>query len=171
MPEEPRALILDDDPDSVELMTYALRQVLPDVAVQTRATPEPLDGFDLYVLDNDFDGEYRAGQLATEIRARQPNSLIVAFSACLDAPSLKHLINAGCNGAFEKGSREELDRMLRFVVERLLESDQESSSIGRQSFLATVRAIAALIRLWNRRLEMSRTAWIAPGEDGIAGTA
>lgn len=133
-------------------------------AEQNADEPEALSGFDLYVLDNDFDGVNRAAELATKIRARQPNSLIVAFSACLDAASLKHLINAGCNGAFEKGSREELVRMLQFVVEHLHDSDAHST--GRRSPLEMVRAITALIRQWNRRLEMSRTAWEAADEGG-----
>ena len=77
--------------------------------------------FDFYFLDNDFEGELRAGQLAREIRTRAPEALVVAFSGTLDIETLKGLINAGCDGAAEKGVPSSLRPILALVEKRLSE--------------------------------------------------
>src|SRR6185369_8257118 len=80
--QRPRALLVDDDPMALEHLELVLSSRFPD---------------------HDFEGELMAGELARQIRARGKPATVVAFSGHLDVETLKRLINAGCDGACEKG--------------------------------------------------------------------
>lgn len=144
-----RALILDDDEWALRLIRYVLEESLPGVQVETRETPEAENGFDIYVVDNDFGGASRATEVVGKIRAQEPESLVVAFSATLDRATLKSLLNAGCDAAFEKGrpnDLEELSRVARSHAEKV-------SRGGPRGVIASIRAIRDLIHEWNVRLD------------------
>lgn len=102
--KRPRALLVDDDPFALEHLDLLLSSRFPDLVIEKRTRPDVGGNFDFYFLDNDFEGELLAGRLASEIRARQPEATIIAFSGRLDVETLKRLINAGCDGACEKGA-------------------------------------------------------------------
>jgi DNA-binding NarL/FixJ family response regulator len=144
-----RALLLDDDPWALELLTAHLAARFPELEVETRTRPEPSGGFDLYLIDNDFGGPLLAGDLARRIRSMAPEALIVAFSATLDAASLRALINAGCNGACDKSNPEELPELLGIVEAFLAESPRRAGGIR-----GAIGEVRSLLREWNRRLEL-----------------
>lgn len=115
----PRALLVDDDPMALEHLELVLSSRFPDLEITMRRTPDVSGPFDFYFLDNDFEGELLAGKLAREIRAANEEALVVAFSGTLDVDSLKRLINAGCDGACEKGAPASWRPILAMVEKRL----------------------------------------------------
>lgn len=154
MNKSTKILILDDDTDASELMRYRLNKSLDAIEIEVRSTPDASGEFDVYFVDNDFDGCRLGPQLTRQIRGNQPESLIFAFSANLDSDTLKHLMNVGCDGVCEKHDPDELQSFLSIVGSRIQERRFRSSRNADESgFLATVRSITELIREWNRRLE------------------
>jgi DNA-binding NtrC family response regulator len=148
------ALIVDDDPDASEYLRYRLARRLDGIVIEVRHQPDVSGQFNLYFIDNDFDGCRLAAKLVRQIRTRQPGSLIFAFSAHLDADTLKQLINAGCDGVCEKHRQDELERFLDIVQSSV--SKHHSSGRGKpddSGLCGTIRSITELIREWNRRLE------------------
>lgn len=150
----PRALIIDDDPDSVAFLRFRLRRRFPHMEMDTRLSPDAEGDYDLYFLDNEFHGQRLAGQLASSIRARRPQSLIIAFSAHLDAESLKQLVNAGCDGACDKSDPDDLEPMLQIVNRYVKTMSVRSSGAGpSRGLIQAIQSITELIRQWNQRLE------------------
>lgn len=155
-----RALVIDDDVDAAEWLAYTLQSRFPELRIETRLTPDVSGEYDLYFIDNDFHGESMAGDLAHSIRDLNPNGLIVAFSARLDGRTLKRLVNAGCDGAFDKSSPEEVNHLLAIVDKYMAQSKAHSQERG---FLGAIRAIRGLLSEWNRRLELD--PWKAPAPE------
>jgi hypothetical protein len=107
-------------------------------------------GFDVYVVDREFGGDSRGHDVIGRIRALEPRSLVLAYSAYLDRDFLRALLREGCEGAFDKGSLEELDDMISVIGDFLARGRPgpgEAGGIG-----GTVRAISGLVREWNLRL-------------------
>ena len=150
-------LIVDDDTWSLRLVKGMLNECFPKMRVVTRETPDTSGDFDIYFIDNDFDGQRMAGKLAAQIRKEHPNSLIIAFSGVLDTETLKHLINAGCNGACDKSAYGDLARSMEIVqayIDQFLGTPagkDESRGFG-----GAVDSIRGLLQDWNRRLEHER---------------
>jgi N-acetylglucosaminyldiphosphoundecaprenol N-acetyl-beta-D-mannosaminyltransferase len=159
--QRPRALLVDDDPMALEHLELLLSSRFPDLELTTRRTPDVSGEFDFYFLDNEFEGERKAGELAREIRARSKTAVVVAFSGRLDVETLKWLINAGCDGAAEKGVPSSWRPILALVEKRL--ADMVASHRREAGPFGGVRHAAGSIRdileEWNER----------PGEEGGAG--
>jgi hypothetical protein len=117
--QRPRALLVDDDPMALEHLELLLSSRFPDLELTTRRVPDVSGDFDFYFLDNEFGGELLAGKLAREIRARAKPATVVAFSGRLNIDTLKSLINAGCDGAAEKGVPSSWRPILTLVEQRL----------------------------------------------------
>jgi len=151
-----RALVIDDDPDALAWMSYTLNERFPELEVTTRELPDLSGRFDLYFIDNDFNGKRMAAELASAIRASNPQAMIVAFSASLDHRTLKLLVNAGCDGACEKSEPEDVGQMLGIVsayLNRRRSETQEKSTFG---LMGAMHSIRNLLREWNRRLDINR---------------
>jgi len=145
-----RALILDDDEWALRLIRYVLEESLPGVEIVERQTPDIAGEFDVYIVDNDFGGARRAAQIVPSIREGRPEALVVAFSATLDRTTLKTLLNAGCNAAFEKGRPNDLEALSR-VAREYAESNRTRPE-PRRGVIASARAIRDLIHEWNVRM-------------------
>jgi uncharacterized protein involved in exopolysaccharide biosynthesis/MinD-like ATPase involved in chromosome partitioning or flagellar assembly len=147
---ETRIAIIDDDPFVVAHVREAFGQRLPGVTVEGIAEPVAPAGFDVYVVDQEFDGEARGKEVVRRIRAVAPDSLVLAYSAYLDREFLRGLLREGCAGAFDKGSLEELDAMIGIVADHLAAERRPGGAM--RGFGETVRAISSLVREWNLRL-------------------
>ena len=81
---------------------------------------------------------------------------MLALSGTLDAVTLKRLINCGCTGAFDKSSPAEIDALMDAIADHLAAANSAAfvSSRPRARVADTARAIAGLIRDWNRRIEL-----------------
>lgn len=152
-----RALLLDDDEYALELLQAILSERYPGLAVEKRLTPDPSGEFDLYFLDDDFEGVRLAGRLARRIRARHPDAVILAFSASLDIKTLKELLNAGCNGVCDKKVPTDMPRMLE-ALDRCVEEigrrrNAPPLNLSGRFLLNTFRE---LFQEWNKRLESQK---------------
>lgn len=150
-----RALLLDDDEYALEFLKALLLERYPDLEIEGRAEPDPTGDYDFYFLDDDFEGVRLAGRLARRIRAQHPDAVVLAFSASLDAPTLKELLNAGCNGVCDKKVPADLPEMLAATDRCMQEIEQArrrppADQLSGRDLLRTLRE---LFREWNRRLE------------------
>ena len=145
-----RALLLDDDPYALDLLHAVLSERYPGLAIERRTDPSPQGSHDLFFLDDDFEGVRLAGELAHRIRRDNPAAIILAFSASLDASTLKELLAAGCNGVCDKKKvQRDLPEMLD-ALDRCLDALQARRTQAPESMLRTFRE---LFREWNLRLE------------------
>ena len=145
-----RIAIIDDDPFLVAHLQQAIAERLPDVEVVGIEDPVAPAGFDVYVVDREFGGDSRGHDVIGRVRALEPQSLVLAYSAYLDRDFLRALLREGCEGAFDKGNLEELDAMISIIGEFL--SRGRPDAAGTRGFGGTVRAISGLVREWNLRL-------------------
>lgn len=153
-----RTLILDDDPIAHDLLAYRLKQRFTTMDIECRLDPKTSGDFDVYFVDNDFDGHLLAPDLVQEVRSRHPQAHIVVFSSVLDAATLKSLLNHGCDVACDKSKPTDIEHALQ-SVEEYLGKRLESRRLERmqsRGLLGTVHSIVELLRQWNRRLELSR---------------
>ena len=149
-----RALLLDDDPYALEFLRAILSERYPDLAIDVRTEPDPTGEYDIYLLDDDFEGVRLAGKLARRIRAQRPQSLILAFSASLDGKTLKELLGAGCNGVCDKRVPADLPEMLAALDRCMRELEEQRSEppsdLSGRYLLKTFRE---LFLAWNQRLD------------------
>lgn len=154
-----RALVVDDDPDALQYISYVLRREIPELEVTCRVTADVSGVFDVYLLDNDFAGRRIAGQLTEEIRLVNPRALILAFSASLDVATLKGLLNAGCDAVADKSEAAE-QALLVELIQRYIESVVVDQANG-PTRTGTLGSVIELLREWNRRYENSRISGVA----------
>lgn len=144
-----RALLLDDDKYALDYLQALLGERYPGLSVERRTEPSPHGHHDLYFLDDDFEGVRLAGELAHRIRRDNPAAIILAFSASLDAPTLKDLLAAGCNGVCDKKEGRDLPEMLG-ALDRCVDAFEARRNQSPESMIQTFRE---LFREWNLRLE------------------
>jgi DNA-binding NarL/FixJ family response regulator len=149
-----KALLLDDDPYALEFLRAILSERYPGLAIDVRSEPDPTGEYDIYLLDDDFEGVRLAGKLARRIRAQRPEALILAFSASLDGQTLKELLGAGCNGVCDKRVPTDLPEMLA-ALDRCMGTleEQHSEPPSDLSGRYLVKTFRELFRAWNQRLE------------------
>ena len=148
-------LLLDDDIWSLRLLSGLLQTCFPDMKIETRETPDWRGEFDVYFIDNEFEGKHLATDLARKIRRANPEALIIAFSATLDSECLKGLINAGCDGACDKSIPADLTRAMD-IVQVFIENAKRRLKPGvpaRKGLAGAVESIRDLLREWNSRLD------------------
>ena len=148
----PGILIVDDDPIIRKIMERHMQLSFPEARVETTADPVPIPGYDIYLLDNDFDGRKLAADLVAGIRTIEPHALIVAMSRTLDLPGMQDLVNLGCNAVYDKGDpgRSAEARMVMANYIAVLQERQRSQKGN--SFKGLLRSINDLLRQWNARL-------------------
>ena len=155
----PAILILDDDPVMLKLLSLRLNRRFPDLRVETEQEPLAIGTYDIYILDNDFQGRPLAADLAEHIKRQQPDSLVLALSGTLCTTTLKRLLNCGCDGAFDKSVPSDVDLLITAISDYLNSANHAAiKGHGRKArVMETARAIAGLIQDWNRRLELEET--------------
>ena len=153
MSQSIRALLLDDDPLFAAGFRRRFRLAFPDAVLETRTDPRVDGDFDLYFLDNQFEGEELAERLLNEVRVVNPGALVIAVSASLDADILKSLLNLGCNGACDKSKLSDLEEMFRLVRRFINNRKAEQPRHSRGGLMSAIRSITDLLREWNARLD------------------
>jgi DNA-binding NarL/FixJ family response regulator len=159
-----RVAIVDDDPFVVAHLKNALARRLPEVDVMGVLEPVAPAGFHVYIVDREFAGDSHGRGVVQRIRAVSPASLVLVYSAHLDREFLRELLREGCEGAFDKGSLEELDSMMA-IIESYLLTDRAGGAVLR-GIGNTVRAISGLLHEWNLRLDNNGRAHAKTFGDG-----
>ena len=149
-----KALLLDDDEYALEFLQATLLDRYPGLEIQKRLEPDPTGDFDVYFLDDDFEGLRLAGRLARRIRNEHPDAVILAFSASLDEATLKELLNAGCDGVSDKKVSSDMPKLLEALDRCLLEIAKAKAEPPVQaSGRYLIKTFRELFREWNRRLD------------------
>ena len=145
-----RIAIIDDDPFVITHLTRHFGGRIPGATIIGVSNPVAPVGYDVYIVDREF-GEDSCGQeLVRRIKQVSPTSLVIAYSAFLDRDFLRDLVLQDCEGAFDKGSLEELEKMTT-LIESFVETGRRPSSASDPRD-GTIRSILNLLREWNRRL-------------------
>ena len=148
-----RIAVIDDDPFVLTHLTCTFAQRFPNAEIVGVSDPTVPVGHDVYIVDREF-GENRCGlDLIKRVKRLEPASLVVAYSAFLDRDYLRGLILEHCEGAFDKGSLEELEKMVELIGDQL--DKPGSSKVNSPSPKDTVRSIFELVREWNTRLSQN----------------
>ncbi|MEW6074532.1 MAG: WecB/TagA/CpsF family glycosyltransferase [Planctomycetota bacterium] len=165
----PSALIVDDDPHALDHLELLLSMTFPGVRFEKRLEPDVEGQFDFYFLDNDFHGVLLAAQMAAEIRRTRPAATIFAFSARLDAATLKGLINAGCDGVCDKSEpgtwRVVIEHMRQELQARALRHKRETRAFG--GVRPAAAAIRTLLQKWNEEIPATGTAKARAGSPEV----
>lgn len=154
--QQSRIAIIDDDPFVTAHLERNFSQRIPNAEVIGISNPIAPIGFDVYIVDREFGGDSCGRDLVKRVKKVAPNSLVVAYSAFLDRDFLRSLVLQDCEGAFDKGSLEELDKMTT-LIEQFLETG-ELPKMTSKSSRGTVRSILDLLREWNIRLSRNGQA-------------
>ena len=145
------ALLIDDDENVLAILRHFLTEQVPGLTVHTLKEPRVEPGYDIYLIDNDFGGRHVGARLATEARGLAPEALVLAYSSNLDRALLKRLLNAHCDGAFEKDSAAERSEMLGLIEAFAQARLRERGGMGNGP-IAVLREMAGLFDSWNARL-------------------
>lgn len=147
-----RTLVLDDDLFAARMMQTMLKSFVRDIQVDMRRTPDPKGDYDVYFIDNDFDGVPMAATLAEQIRQKHPHALVIAFSGTLDSSSLKGLIRAGCDGVCDKSHANDLPVAIQLVEKygQTLAANRQKGDAGVKS---AILSVYGMLKQWNHRLE------------------
>lgn len=148
-------LLIDDDPVVTTVFKAHLNGSFPNALVEAINQPQAVPGFDVYFVDNDFDGEHLACDLITEIRQVEPQALIVALSSTVNLDTLQKLMNLGCNAIYSKRDPQ-ASADARSVISNYLAilEKQNATSQSRGAFSSTVASLFELLGEWNRRLSI-----------------
>lgn len=150
-----KALLIDDDPMALDFLEWTLSSAFPRLEITRRETPDVSGEFDLYVLDNEFNGRPLAAELARQVRATAPGALVLAYSAHLDAGTLKALLAQGCSGACDKSDPSDMESALEVIDAYLNTSTRARPTAPAKGLLGAVRSVTQLLSSWNQRLDSS----------------
>jgi hypothetical protein len=144
---------MDDDPAVHMMLEAKLKQRFSGLSIVTSTEPKPYDGFDVYILDNDFNGIEACADAAERARIANPEGLILAYSSHLNIPTLKRLVSGGCDAAFEKGRADELENLINAVGSHLggVRPGYGGARFP-QSSAGLVRELTDLVASWRDRL-------------------
>lgn len=148
--QNPRMVIIDDDPFVIKHLNKHLGEKIPQLEIVGISNPIAPVGFNIYIIDREF-GEDSCGQdLMQRVRKLAPKSLVIAYSAFLDRDFLRRLVLEDCEGAFDKGSLEELEKMTALISSYIETGEPPKQSA--EPPRGTVRSILNLVREWNTRI-------------------
>lgn len=139
LPEKEKiaAAIIDDDPIVSMYMRARVQNRHKELLIHTQHDPIIIPGMDIYIIDNQFDGEELAPDLVAEIRKTCPKALIIVMSATLTYDLLSAVLNNGCNGIYDKNKPKgniDVFEMIKSYIEGL-EHEREVKRLQRQSFV------------------------------------
>lgn len=143
------AVIMDDDPNAIAFMKWFLEEHFPWVRVASGTEADVVRGFDMYFIDNNFNGKARAVEIVKALRETEKDAMIIAYSATMDAKTFKALLNAGCNGAAEKGNASDMAIMGRMTREFIEKKSAEAAEKKSHGFRGTIESMAEMIGKWN----------------------
>lgn len=148
-----RFLLIDDDAIITVLFKRHLENYFPNAEINYTNQPKIEPGYDVYFIDNDFDGKRLARALANEIRRFEPQAFIVALSLTIDFYQLKGLVNSGCNAVYSKNAPESSDEA-RLAIREHLAAVRETTALAQTSgsLNTTIKSLSSLLRRWNSRL-------------------
>lgn len=151
----PKILIIDDDDFFCRMLSLKLRKVFPFAGISTRNDAKAQKGYDVYIIDNDFDGACEGARLAERLGVEEPNALIVMLSGSLDQKTLMRLVNCQTNAVFDKCEEQDLVRLTALIDQHL--ASQKLNAAQSAPAGSTLANITRFIDGWSRRLDMQES--------------
>ena len=145
-----RIAIIDDDAFVITHLSKHLKDRMPNAEIVGISNPIAPLGFDVYIVDREFGNDSCGQELVQRIKKISPDNLVIAYSAFLDRDFLRDLVLQDCEGAFDKGSLEELEKMTTLIEEFVETGRSKKNASGPPD--GTIRSILNLLREWNTRL-------------------
>lgn len=148
-------LIIDDDRVVTTVFKAHLSTHYPEAQIDTINQAKAVPSYDVYFIDNDFEGEHLAYDLIKAIRQIEPQALIVTLSRTIDLNTLRKLLNLGCNAAYSKQDPNQ-SADARDVISNYLSilEKQRCSPQPRRAFADTISSLFGLLEEWNKRLSI-----------------
>jgi len=148
-----KMLVIDDDPVVTTVFKAHLSSIYENVQIDTVNEPKAIPSYDIYFIDNDFNGEHLACELIEQIREVEPQTLIVALSRTVNLNTLQKLMNLGCNAIYNKRDLQQ-SADARMVISNYISFLEKQSANGenRNVFSNTVSSLFELLGEWNKRL-------------------
>lgn len=147
-----RLLLIDDDPLVASILLLRIKGACPDIAAETTTEPEARDGYDVYIIDNDFGGQREGLRLAEAIATVAPRAAVLMLSSHLDVHLLKRAMGVHCRGAFDKREPDDITALIRTVSEIIAALPAEPGQRAVRGTRTLVGEMTGLIREWNRRI-------------------
>ena len=110
-----RVLIVDDDVWAVRYLAWRLRRVLPDAEIVSRLEPDVAGAFDVYIVDEDFDGKDLAVDLVRQILYQSVDAHVVVLTARLDPVRVQQLTAMGCAACCDKSDPRDVTKLVELV--------------------------------------------------------
>ncbi|MCK0067853.1 MULTISPECIES: hypothetical protein [Kordiimonas] len=151
MKKSHKLLILDDDLHYTGMLALKLKARFPELKVSSSTQKTLIHGYDIYILDNDFNGQKCGARLAEQVREQAPDSLVIILSGTLELELLKRLVNCHTAGVFDKGNIDELQAMNE-LIEAYIQSENLKPTENKISFAETFSGISDMISEWNKKL-------------------
>jgi DNA-binding NarL/FixJ family response regulator len=151
----PRMAIIDDDPIVAKVMRIHLLNSFPDAIVDIFSDPMVEPNYDIYFLDNDFNGQLLGLRLLKEIRKLTPHALVVALSNTLDLETVTRLTNAGCNAVYNKRNPDKSDDARDVIRNYMAVLGQMRAREAGFSMSDVIHSMKRLLGEWNQRLAKS----------------
>ena len=145
-----RIQIIDDDHWCGEAIVAHMMNVASSATYDIKSIPVPDDGYDIYIVDNEFEDGDHGVRMVQRIRERNPDATIIMCTATKDRIDPEIAMNAGCNAMIAKASAQGRDEMIE-IVERHIRSRARASS--GPSFLAALNDIKIILAAWNARMK------------------
>jgi DNA-binding NarL/FixJ family response regulator len=148
-----RIQIIDDDYWCGEVIIAHMMNVAATATYDIKSIPDPDDGYDIYIVDNEFEDGDHGVRMVRRIRERNPDATIVMCTATKDRVDPESAMNAGCNAMVAKSSAKGCEEMIR-IVERHIRAKARSSD--GPSFLAALNDIKIILAAWNTRMQQEQ---------------
>ena len=144
-----RIQIIDDDYWCGEAIVAYMMNVAANATYDIKSIPTPDDGYDIYIVDNEFEDGDHGIRMVERIRSRNPDATIVLCTATKERVDPEAAMNAGCNAMVAKASAEGRRQMIDIVDQHIRSRARASRE---QSFLAALNDIKIIIASWNTRM-------------------
>lgn len=146
-------LVIDDDRIVTTVFKAHLQSFFPDAQIDAVNQPTAVPSYDVYFIDNDFDGTHMACDLIKDIRQVEPQALIVALSRTVNLDTLQRLMNLGCNAIYSKQDPVQSEEAREVIANYLsIIAKQKAEPERRNAFSTTISSLFDLLAEWNKRL-------------------
>lgn len=126
-----KVLVIDDDPWFYKIFEKRFHKRFPDFILDSKQTPEAVDGYDVYVIDNDFKGTPQLKNLAAVLGQKNPKPTIFGLSGTMDDAKRKTIKEWGCKDAFEKANPDDLEKLFSGIEQcKPLGKTEMSKNVG-----------------------------------------
>ena len=144
-----RIQIIDDDHWCGEAIVAHIINVASGAIFDIKPIPVPDDGYDIYIVDNEFEDGDHGVRMVKRIRERNPDATIILCTATKDRINPETAMNVGCNAMIAKAYVQGREEMIE-IAERHIQTRARASS--GPSFRAALNDIKIILSAWNARM-------------------